>query len=215
MNDSRKPFLIRIKNKRMKMLPSLIVLLFIPFSVSGYIPEKDIAFTDEQLSPGRFLVAREGIQGGVFRQSVILLTHHDKDGDMGLIINRPTQYQVRDVYSGFSIGDKAGRLYVGGPVMNAVLSVLIKSKSPVEGTEEILPSIRHGFVSSSEAATRYFAADVDAVRFYSGYAGWGKGQLVNEVNRGGWYVIDGEPAFVLDHDADTLWQDLVRKAQHR
>jgi len=201
----------------MKAIASLIYLflVFTPFSVNAYIPDKAIAFSSEQLAVGKLLIATDNIQGSIFEKSVILLTHHDQAGDVGLIINKPSRYQVKEVYPGFVMADRAGLLYVGGPVMNAVLSALVKRKDDVEadGLKGVLPHIFHSFVSRSDAAEKYFSATVDDVRFYSGYAGWGKDQLLTEINRGGWYVIDADPAIVFDGNPDTMWQELLRKAQ--
>lgn len=198
----------------MKVLTSLLFyLFFFPFGANAYIPDKAIAFSSEQLSVGKMLVASNNIKGSIFEKSVILLTHHDQGGDMGLIINKPSMYQVREVYPGFVMDGDAGRLFVGGPVISAVLSVLQKRNNDagVEGLKGVLPHIFHRFVSPNDNPDIYFSADVERVRFYSGYAGWGKGQLIREINQGGWYVIDGDPSVVFDDNADSLWQTLMRR----
>ena len=198
----------------MKIFLSLIFLFLFPTGVYAFIPDTAIAFSSRQLGAGKILIASENITSGIFSHAVILLTKHYEDGDVGLIINRPSNYQVKDIYTGFVMADKAGRLFVGGPVMNTVLSVILKAKNDVEGLTAILPNIYHGFVVNDNA-DRYFSPDVELWRFYSGYAGWGKDQLVNEINRGGWYVIDGDPGLVFDVDAETMWQELLRKVQSR
>lgn len=199
----------------MKAFLSLIVLFVIPLSASAYIPDKAITFPSEQLAVGNILIASENIKSGIFAKSVILLIDHDQNGDMGLIINKPSRYQVKEVYSGFVLADRAGRLFIGGPVMNAALSVLLKREDDGEGMTGILPHIFHSFVSNNDAADRYFSAAVEAVRFYSGYAGWGKGQLADEINRGGWHIIDGDPADVFDLDTETMWQELMQRVRGR
>ena len=199
----------------MKVFPGLIFLIVFPVVTSAYIPDTEIVFSGEQLAAGKLLIASEDIESGVFSKSVILLTDHTETGDMGLIINRPSDYQVKDAYSGFVMADKAGRLFIGGPVMNAILSVLLKAKNDVEGLTGVLPGIYHGIVRGNDDADRYFTPDIEAARFYSGYAGWGKDQLLNEINRGGWYVIDGDPGLVFDADPNTLWEELLKKVRGR
>lgn len=201
----------------MKAFLTLIFLLAFTSGVQAYIPDRAITFSSNQLSPGKVLLASEQIKEGIFARSVILLIRHNDNGDLGLIINRPSNHQVHEVFPDFINGEKAGDVYIGGPVMNAVLSVLVKAKDDgdVAGLEGVLGHIYHGFVGRQDAADKYLSAGVEAVRFYSGYAGWGKGQLLNEINRGGWYVMQGDPDLVFDRDAETLWQALMQKVRGR
>src|SRR5262249_40113248 len=54
-------------------------------------------------------------------------------------------------------------------------------------------------------------ADNRALRFYSGYAGWGPGQLDGEVDLGAWIVMDGDAKTIFDDNPDTLWELLIRR----
>jgi putative transcriptional regulator len=194
---------------RMKDLLSIVFLLLVPLNVDAYVPDRPIPYASRQLAVGEILIASANIKEGIFHEAVILLTSHSPSGDMGLIINRPSKYRVKDIYPGFSFAHKAGRLFIGGPVRNAILSVLVKSKSEVAGMTEVLLNIHHGFVKNNEGAGRYFSSNIEAARYYSGYAGWGAGQLVNEFHRGDWYILDADPAVVFDGNTDTMWQELM------
>ncbi|MBI1194927.1 MAG: hypothetical protein GC138_03640 [Gammaproteobacteria bacterium] len=196
---------------RIRRLIPVIFLFFAPLNADAYIPDKPIPYSSRRLAVGEILVASENIKDGTFRESVILLTTHGPSGDVGLIINRPSKYRVKDVYPGFELADKAGRLFIGGPVRNAVLSVLVKSKSELAGMNEVLLNIHHGIVKDNFGAGRYFSSNVEAARFYSGYAGWGQGQLEGEISRGDWYILDADPDIVFDEDTATMWQALLRK----
>jgi putative transcriptional regulator len=46
------------------------------------------------------------------------------------------------------------------------------------------------------------------LRFYSGYAGWGAGQLESEIARGDWIIIKGDPDLLFDKEADKIWERL-------
>jgi len=196
---------------RMKRLVPLIFLFLTLPSADASIPDKPIPYASRRLAVGEVLVASANIKKGIFHESVILLMSHGPKGDMGLIINRPTKYRVKQVYPGFVMAGKAGRLFVGGPVRNAVLSALVKSKTELAGMTEVLLNIHHGIVKNNFDAAKYFSSDVAAVRFYSGYVGWGQGQLESELRRGDWYIYDADPSVVFDGNADTMWQDLLGK----
>jgi putative transcriptional regulator len=52
---------------------------------------------------------------------------------------------------------------------------------------------------------------VERVRIYSGHAGWGAGQLEDEIAAGAWVVVDAEPGDVMTDDPDRLWVDVLRR----
>ena len=55
------------------------------------------------------------------------------------------------------------------------------------------------------------AASVEAVRIFRGYAGWGPGQLENEIDAGAWLVLDAEPGDLFDAEPDVLWRTVLRR----
>ena len=54
-------------------------------------------------------------------------------------------------------------------------------------------------------------ADLVGVRVFSGYAGWGAGQLEAEIDEGSWYVVEALPTDVLDPDPERLWRTVLRR----
>jgi putative transcriptional regulator len=44
-----------------------------------------------------------------------------------------------------------------------------------------------------------------------GYAGWGPGQLENEIMLGAWFTLPEDPKLVFDFDRDKLWGDLMKR----
>lgn len=195
----------------MKNLLLLILLCSFPLVTAAYIPEQAATFSSQRIVAGKILVARKPLSHGIFRESVILLTRHDQHGTIGLILNRPSKLQLNHIISGLDSDENENRLFIGGPVGSNVLSVLVKTNNGDQGLSRIVANIYHGFAISLEDAGRYVAADAETVRFYSGYAGWSKGQLEAEINRDSWYVIDTDFATLLDTASDSLWQSLIRK----
>ena len=59
------------------------------------------------------------------------------------------------------------------------------------------------------------AAGVEAVRIYIGYAGWGAGQLDEELAAGAWFVVEPDPADVFHPDPERLWGDVLRRDSAR
>ncbi|MEL7209579.1 MAG: YqgE/AlgH family protein, partial [Actinomycetota bacterium] len=55
------------------------------------------------------------------------------------------------------------------------------------------------------------AGDVESVRLFSGYAGWGPGQLDGELEAEGWLVVDADPDDVRSADAEALWTEVLAR----
>jgi putative transcriptional regulator len=53
--------------------------------------------------------------------------------------------------------------------------------------------------------------DVELVRIFAGYAGWGAGQLEDEIEEGAWIVVDADPGDALSDQPDDLWRRVLRR----
>ena len=197
----------------MKRLTSLILLLFLSPGVNANIPDTIPEFNTGKPALGKLLVASEGIKSGIFWHSVIVITNYSPLGTTGLIINRPSGLQVNEAVPGLVDDDRAGRLYIGGPVSETALSILFKAKNEMKDSIRIMRDIYHDFGLSAEDALRYSSADTETVRFYSGYAGWTAGQLETELNGGAWYILNGDPDLLFEARPDNMWETLIQKAQ--
>jgi len=66
---------------------------------------------------GQLLLAHPALRDPNFKRTVILLSAHDGDGAMGVVLNRPLDKQLGEVNSVFAFGLLAGvPVYAGGPV---------------------------------------------------------------------------------------------------
>ncbi|MFH8370342.1 YqgE/AlgH family protein [Streptomyces sp. NPDC018031] len=62
-----------------------------------------------------------------------------------------------------------------------------------------------------EAPPELLAAAVGSLRIFAGYAGWGPGQLEEELSEGAWYVVESEPGDVSSPDPERLWRSVLRR----
>ena len=198
---------------RMKHLTSLVLLLFLSPGVNAYIPDTIPEFDTGKPALGKLLVASEGIDSGIFWHSVIVITNYGPHGTTGLIINRPSGLQVNEAVPGLVNDDRAGHLFIGGPVGQSILSVIFKVKHEQEGSVRIMPDMYLDFGIRDGDANHYFSSDMEAARIYSGYAGWAAGQLETELNGGAWYILNGDPYLLFEARPDDMWETLIRKAQ--
>ncbi len=103
-------------------------------------------------------------------------------------------------------------LYIGGPVRNTSVSILVKSAEPLAAASPVTPEIY-----LIETFDQFNQLPLDKlkptdIRIYSGYAGWAPGQLESELVRGDWRLWHAEPESVFAQTPETLWDDLIRMA---
>ena len=122
-----------------------------------------------------------------FRLAAILILECSDSGALGIILNRPSQYKLRDVQ--FTTGEMdafAGNaLYMGGDVGEGSV-IVVTTSAAVDGATEIAAGIRVATVADAAAAVQAGRARTDEFRFFAQYSGWGPGQLQGECKRGVW-----------------------------
>ncbi|ARX83839.1 YqgE/AlgH family protein [Streptomyces alboflavus] len=160
---------------------------------------------------GRLLVATPALSDPNFDRAVVLLLDHDEEGSLGVVLNRPTPVDVADILDGW--GDLAGTpgvVFQGGPVsLDSALGVAV-----IPGEEGPLGWRRvHGAIGlvDLEAPPELLASALGSLRIFAGYAGWGPGQLEDELVEGAWYVVESEPGDVSSPDPERLWRAVLRR----
>jgi putative transcriptional regulator len=170
---------------------------------------------------GRLLVATPALGDSNFERSVVLVLDHDEDGALGVVINRPTPLEVAEVLPFWQpLATEPGVLFQGGPV--ALDSALGLALGPGDGEEEPLGWRRVvgrvGLVDL-DAPPEVLAAEVSRLRIFAGYAGWGAGQLEDELAEGAWYVVDArfgglagdDPGDPFTSAPEDLWRAVLRR----
>jgi putative transcriptional regulator len=161
---------------------------------------------------GRLLVATPPLEDPNFDRTVIYVLEHHDDGALGVVVNRPTQEQLDEPLDRWTdLQATPAAVFHGGPVEPNALIALALSERPVDGSEELSPVA--GRVSSADLSTdpAFVAAQVTAIRIFRGYAGWGPGQLEDEIEAGAWLVLDAEPDDIFDAAPDALWRTVLRR----
>lgn len=161
------------------------------------------AWAQESPLGGRLLVASRDLADPNFAQTVVLVVRHSEDGAMGLILNRATG---RD--AGAVVSDLKGPLDHGGPVSPRQIYALFRASRKKMAEKPILEDVY--LMSSREqlnAAREY--------RVFQGYAGWGAGQLENELRLGAWHVTDATGDLVFAAGREKLWPRLIRQTEQR
>lgn len=140
----------------------------------------------------------------------MLLVHHDDDGSIGIMINRPTNLQPAEVYpdiTGAATYD--GALYFGGPLASNRPFLLARRTAALQDS-----SIRiiEDVYLSGDASLLNVLDEIERTdafsRIYAGSAQWGPGQLREEVDSGSWTVVPANAGLVFFAEPEALWTQL-------
>ncbi len=158
---------------------------------------------------GQLLVASPSLLDPNFRRTVVLVGEHGDEGAMGVILNRPSAVTVGDAVPPLAeLVPPPELVHVGGPVQQQAIVVLGEFDDPSLAAAIVLGSI--GFLPGEiEDATEL--GGLGRVRVFAGYAGWGPGQLEDELAEEAWIVVEAEPEDVFARDPDQLWSAVLRR----
>lgn len=164
---------------------------------------------------GQFLLAMPGIGDMRFERAVIAMCVHDENGALGIGLGRiMPRLTFHDLLKQLDIDPGVAPdvpIHVGGPVepqRGFVLhsgdwggqeSVDVAGRWTLSPTIDVLKAIAEG-----KGPGRWVAA--------LGYAGWGAGQLEEELSRHGWFVAPGDEPLLFDTEPEGRWHAGFRKA---
>ena len=166
---------------------------------------------------GQLLIATPALQGSTFEHAVILIAQHNKDGALGIVINRPLG--ARPIASILeTLGADTGgfkdnvRVFLGGPVSPGVAFAVHNADYHLSDTVDI--DGRVALTPATEVLRDIGLGKGPGKSLITfGYAGWGPSQLDNEIGRGDWFSVPEDPSLVFDDDRTKVWTDAV--ARHK
>jgi putative transcriptional regulator len=166
--------------------------------------------TDAAYLEGQLLIAMPAMTDPRFERSVIYVCAHNAEGAMGLVVNKLfeeidfeellTQLEITPADSSPQMS-----IHFGGPVESQrgfVLhtaeyvgkgTVAVDDQVALTATLDILKELANGSGPRSNMLAL-------------GYAGWGPGQLEDEITDNAWLNAPFDEALVFDRDVDTKWQ---------
>ena len=167
------------------------------------MPREAVNFTNQ------FLIAMPGQVGETFDGTVIYLCEHTDKGALGLVINKPIDIKLKNLFEKVDLSldreDLAEEpVYFGGPVQTERGFVLherlggdgedgghYNSSLQIPGGLEMTTSKDVLEALSSGAGPKKILVTL-------GYSGWGAGQLEDEMGRNGWINVNAEPSIIFD-----------------
>lgn len=158
--------------------------------------------TTRETLAGSLLLAHPSLKDPNFRRAVVLMSAHNAEGAMGVVLNRPLHKRLGELSGDFALGPLASvPLFMGGPVQNEQL-VLAAWQMRDDG-------FRLHFGIDPDKALQLSSEEGTHLRGFLGYSGWSAGQLENEMRQRTWIVADVPEDLLMQAQDDTLWRTVL------
>ena len=157
------------------------------------------------------LLSMPQLQDPNFARTVVLLCDYLPEGAFGLVLNRPTEMAASTmvrldppVHQGNDLP-----LCIGGPVEPERGWVLLGEEPDVLEYRTICEGV---YLSTSPTLLRaVLTAESPRARILAGYAGWGPGQLDEELAHSAWLMSDIDVDLVFDVPTAAMWETAIRR----
>ncbi|CAI8028439.1 UPF0301 protein Sde_3637 [Geodia barretti] len=150
-----------------------------------------------------------GLPDSRFRQTVTYLCGHNSDGALGIVINRPSKMKLGEVFEQLSLDNRdldsgQSELLKGGPVNRERGFVLHEAGGTWDSTISICGNIE---VTTSRDVLSAIAGRTGPRRalLALGCAGWGEGQLEQELHSNSWMVVDATEEILFETPFEQRW----------
>ncbi len=157
---------------------------------------------------GKLLVASPALMDPNFARTVVLITEHNDDGAMGIVLNRPSDTELREVSEDLADIAGNGPVFVGGPVQPEAVVLLAEFSDPTSAAWIVAADV--GLAAAGRDLDE-LAGVVRRGRAYAGYSGWDSGQLEAELDVDSWIVEPPLPAELFPDDPEALWHDVLAR----
>jgi putative transcriptional regulator len=157
---------------------------------------------------GQLLIAPSQECDPEFAKAVILVIQHSAEQALGLVLNRPTNRPIKQVWKGRKECECYQHIFLGGPISSPLIAV---------HADEALAEVEIGpglyYSAKRRNLERLFRRPDRPFRVFEGHAGWGPGQLEHWLEAGCWLVWPASDRHVFGVSLD-LWSEVLELAQH-
>ena len=166
--------------------------------------------SDGDFLTNQFLIAMPAMTDSNFAQTVTFIWEHNSDGALGIIINRPLQMNLLDVFEQLKMPTAPGvfgrqSVLQGGPVQTDRGFVVHQVGGHWEHTRRISPRLQ---VTTSPDILNAMArgSGPDTALVALGYAGWSAGQLETELAQNAWLTAPCDERILFDTPYEDRWR---------
>ena len=162
------------------------------------------------LKKGYLLVAQPLLIDSYFNRSVILICDHNKNGTIGLQVNKPLKSNLKSIISKTLIDQKA---FLGGPVDKNIFFLhkkIFSTDESIKINNDLFFSKNIDYIENLILNKKILE---NQFKLFIGYSGWNSGQLEEELNENSWIVI---PKFdiniIFSKDYKNIWKKVLNNS---
>ena len=156
-----------------------------------------------------FLIAMPGLADETFAKSVVYLCEHSERGALGLMINKPTDIRLQNLFDKVEL--PLGRadlrdapVFHGGPVQTergfvlheALQDAPVEPPEPVYASTMMIPGGLEMTTSRDVLEALSTGAGPSRVLVSLGYSAWAQGQLESEIGENSWLIVHADPEVI-------------------
>ena len=158
-----------------------------------------------------FLIAMPGLQDPLFEHSVVYLCEHSQRGALGLVINKPSEIDLKGLFDKVELPLTRTDLqktpvFVGGPVQTergfvlheATFAYDAKPEHPVYASTLVIPGGLEMTTSRDVLEAISTGSGPRKVLISLGYAAWGEGQLESELGENSWLTVQADSRLIFE-----------------
>jgi putative transcriptional regulator len=163
-----------------------------------------------------FLIAMPGLVDALFTKSVVYVCEHSPRGALGLVINKPADISMPDLFGKVELALHRADLtdapvFQGGPLQVERGFILHEAASNATLTRPAYAStmaIAGGLAMTTSKDVLQALADGGGppkVLVSLGYSSWGEGQLESELGSNSWLTVDANRDIIFDTPVDQRY----------
>jgi putative transcriptional regulator len=159
--------------------------------------------------PGILLIADPFLKDPNFMRTVVFLCEHQDEGSFGFVLNRNYDYTLDELVNGLE-GLKLPVFY-GGPVQMDTIHFLHQYPEKIPGGYEISEGVFWGGdFDVAIQMIRNGEVNLQRIRFYIGYSGWGTGQLNDELKEKSWLTVKANRKIIFHKETEEIWKESLK-----
>mgnify|MGYP001288760733 FL=1 len=166
---------------------------------------------------GNIICALPQLNDIFFSRSIIYLTHHNKDGAVGIVLNyKVMTIKGAQLFKRLNIDNVSENLetdfpfHIGGPLNQKNGFILHSKDYDSKNTMNVSKKVK---LTCSTEIISDIAQNKGPKQFFIslGYSGWGPGQLENEIKQNSWINLNEELDLLFEIDSEKKWKNALKK----
>ena len=159
--------------------------------------------------PGILLIADPFLKDPNFMRTVVFLCEHQEEGSFGFVLNRNYDYTLDELVNG--LDDLKLPVFYGGPVQMDTIHFLHQYPEQIPGGYEIAEGVYWGGdFDMAIQMIRKGEINLQKIRFYIGYSGWGNGQLNDELKEKSWLTVKATRKIIFHKETEEIWKESLK-----